>query len=91
MNWITCVHIKCYVFFSRIPGSEWALGQAKRNLAEHYLLVGVTEELQDFIALLEAALPQYFRGATSLFIEGEFKCYISLLNSAFKISVNFFN
>ncbi|GFQ74734.1 heparan sulfate 2-O-sulfotransferase 1 [Trichonephila clavata] len=54
-----------------IPGSEWALAQAKRNLAEHFLLVGVTEELQDFIALLEAALPRYFRGATNLFVEGK--------------------
>ncbi|KAG8182017.1 hypothetical protein JTE90_013949 [Oedothorax gibbosus] len=59
-------HAECWV-----PGSEWALGQAKRNLAEHYLLVGVTEELQDFIALLEAALPQYFRSATNMFIEGK--------------------
>ncbi|GIY25116.1 heparan sulfate 2-O-sulfotransferase 1 [Caerostris extrusa] len=55
----------------RIPGSEWALAQAKRNLAEHYLLVGVTEELQDFIALLEAALPRFFKGATNLFAEGK--------------------
>ncbi|GFS46962.1 heparan sulfate 2-O-sulfotransferase 1 [Trichonephila inaurata madagascariensis] len=59
-------HAECW-----IPGSEWALAQAKRNLAEHFLLVGVTEELQDFIALLEAALPRYFRGATNLFVEGK--------------------
>ncbi|GIY13513.1 heparan sulfate 2-O-sulfotransferase 1 [Caerostris darwini] len=59
-------HAECW-----IPGSEWALAQAKRNLAEHYLLVGVTEELQDFIALLEAALPRFFKGATNLFAEGK--------------------
>ncbi|PRD34542.1 UNVERIFIED_CONTAM: Heparan sulfate 2-O-sulfotransferase 1 [Trichonephila clavipes] len=59
-------HAECW-----IPGSEWALAQAKRNLAEHFLLVGVTEELQDFISLLEAALPRYFRGATNLIVEGK--------------------
>lgn len=54
-----------------VPGSEWALSQAKLNLVQHYFLVGVTEELQDFIALLEAALPRFFQGATNYFLEGK--------------------
>ena len=54
-----------------MPGSEWALSQAKINLVQHYFLVGVTEELQDFIALLEASLPRFFQGATNYFIEGK--------------------
>ncbi|XP_035224108.1 heparan sulfate 2-O-sulfotransferase 1-like [Stegodyphus dumicola] len=54
-----------------VPGSEWALLQAKLNLVQHYLLVGVTEELQDFIALLEATLPRFFHGATNYFVEGK--------------------
>ncbi|WAR31440.1 HS2ST-like protein, partial [Mya arenaria] len=37
----------------RQPGSRWALEQAKYNLINNYLLVGVTEELGDFIAMLE--------------------------------------
>ncbi|XP_067845980.1 heparan sulfate 2-O-sulfotransferase 1 isoform X3 [Heptranchias perlo] len=48
-------------------GSKWALEQAKYNLVNEYLLVGVTEELEDFIMLLEAALPRFFRGATELY------------------------
>ncbi|CAN9500815.1 unnamed protein product [Ophioblennius macclurei] len=51
-------------------GSRWALEQAKYNLMNHYLLVGVTEELEDFIMVLEAALPRFFKGATELFRTG---------------------
>lgn len=40
------------------PGSEWALEQAKYNLVNHYFLVGVTEEMEDFIYLLELSLPR---------------------------------
>lgn len=44
--------------------------QAKYNLINEYFLVGVTEELEDFIMLLEAALPRFFRGATELYRTG---------------------
>lgn len=54
-----------------IPGSKWALSQAKQNLIEHYLLVGVTEEIQDFISLLEVTLPRFFKGATIHYTEGK--------------------
>ncbi|KAG9343222.1 hypothetical protein JZ751_014201 [Albula glossodonta] len=43
---------------------------AKYNLVNEYLLVGVTEELEDFVMMLEAALPRYFRGATELYRTG---------------------
>lgn len=51
-------------------GSRWALEQAKYNLINEYFLVGVTEELEDFIMLLEATLPRFFRGATELYRTG---------------------
>ncbi|XP_067660157.1 heparan sulfate 2-O-sulfotransferase 1-like [Haliotis asinina] len=50
-----------------VPGSRWALEQAKHNLIHHFLVVGVTEELGDFIAVLEAILPRMFRGAVGRF------------------------
>nr|CAG4644894.1 EOG090X088H [Leptodora kindtii] len=52
------------------PGNQWALEQAKRNLVDKYLLVGVTEQMEQFIALLEATLPLYFNGALSLYHQG---------------------
>lgn len=58
------------VCLCRNVGSRWALEQAKYNLVNEYLLVGVTEELEDFIMMLEAALPRFFRGATELYRTG---------------------
>ncbi|KAL7639697.1 UNVERIFIED_CONTAM: hypothetical protein RMT77_010201 [Armadillidium vulgare] len=53
-----------------VPGSEWALEQAKYNLAQRYFLVGITEEMEDFVALLEYSLPRFFKGALNLYLEG---------------------
>lgn len=57
-------------FYFRVPGSEWALEQAKHNLATKYFLVGVTEEMEDFVALMEYSLPRFFKGALKLYNEG---------------------
>lgn len=43
-----------------VPGSQWALKQAKRNLVNEYFLVGITEQMEEFIELLQSALPRYF-------------------------------
>ncbi|XP_064104936.1 heparan sulfate 2-O-sulfotransferase 1-like [Macrobrachium nipponense] len=53
-----------------IPGSNWALEQAKFNLVHNYFLVGVTEELKDFVAMLEYSLPRFFKGALHLYNTG---------------------
>ncbi|XP_002730809.1 heparan sulfate 2-O-sulfotransferase 1-like [Saccoglossus kowalevskii] len=52
------------------PGSQWALEQAKNNLVQHYFLVGVTEQLDEFIGVLEASLSTMFRGASERFQTG---------------------
>jgi hypothetical protein len=46
---------------------------AKQNLVSRYLLVGLTEELADFVAVLEAVLPRYFAGASQLYLHGGLK------------------
>lgn len=57
----------CYYVIHRIPGNEWALQEAKRNLIKEYLLVGVTDQISSFISVLETVLPQFFTGATEHF------------------------
>lgn len=57
----------------RIPGNAWALQQAKHNLFHKYLLVGVTEDLNGFINVLEAALPKLFKGAIKRFLTCKYK------------------
>ncbi|XP_017857824.1 PREDICTED: heparin sulfate O-sulfotransferase [Drosophila arizonae] len=44
------------------PGSDWALKQAKHNLVNEYFLVGVTEQMYEFVDLLERSLPRIFQG-----------------------------
>jgi len=45
------------------PGSHWALEQAKSNLINNYLVVGVTEDLESFVEVLQFLLPNFFTGA----------------------------
>ncbi|XP_028415482.1 uronyl 2-sulfotransferase-like [Dendronephthya gigantea] len=52
-----CGHSKA----CRTP-TVWALEQAKKNV-EKYLVVGILEEYEDFIKVLEKLLPNFFKGA----------------------------
>eukprot|EP00088_Acartia_fossae_P003972 TRINITY_DN11705_c0_g1_i1.p1 TRINITY_DN11705_c0_g1~~TRINITY_DN11705_c0_g1_i1.p1 ORF type:complete len:338 (-),score=22.18 TRINITY_DN11705_c0_g1_i1:527-1462(-) len=51
------------------PGSHWALEQAKANLINNYLVVGVTEDLESFVEVLEFLLPEFFHGAVDYLSE----------------------
>lgn len=52
------------------PGSKWALNEAKRRLADSYFLVGVSEEMEKFILVLDYTLPQIFKGAAEVYAKG---------------------
>lgn len=52
----------------RKPGNKWALAEAKKNLINNYLLVGVTEDLTNFVSILESTVPRMFKGATEHFL-----------------------
>eukprot|EP00096_Caligus_rogercresseyi_P015377 TRINITY_DN7823_c0_g1_i1.p1 TRINITY_DN7823_c0_g1~~TRINITY_DN7823_c0_g1_i1.p1 ORF type:complete len:323 (+),score=66.03 TRINITY_DN7823_c0_g1_i1:74-1042(+) len=58
------------------PGSRWALEQAKANVINAYFLVGLTEDLKGFIHVLENTLPQFFKGASSLYEASDSKKYV---------------
>lgn len=64
------LNVFLYLVFFRTPGSSWAVEQAKNNLVTKYLLVGVTEQIEEFVAVLEATLPQIFKGALKLYRQG---------------------
>lgn len=57
---------KCFLHPQREPG-EWALERAKLNVNENFLLVGILEELEDVLLLLERFLPHYFKGVLSIY------------------------
>ena len=39
-----------------------AVAQAKRNIAKHYTIVGVSEQLEEFFEVLEWMFPMHFSG-----------------------------
>ena len=48
-------------------GSREALARAKRNVEQAYPVVGVLEQLDASLEVLEARLPRFFRGARDLY------------------------
>lgn len=71
---ISLVHMLCccllLIHFHSLPTREpgvWALERAKQNVLENYLLVGILEELEDVLLLLERLLPHYFTGVLNIY------------------------
>ncbi|XP_016148739.1 uronyl 2-sulfotransferase [Sinocyclocheilus grahami] len=49
-----------------LPG-VWAVERAKQNVIENFLLVGILEELEDVLLLLERLLPHYFSDVLTIY------------------------
>uniref|UniRef100_A0A671N0U2 Uronyl 2-sulfotransferase n=1 Tax=Sinocyclocheilus anshuiensis TaxID=1608454 RepID=A0A671N0U2_9TELE len=45
----------------------WAVERAKQNVIENFLLVGILEELEDVLLLLERLLPHYFSDVLTIY------------------------
>ena len=43
--------------------SQWAVDKAKENIRKHYAFVGVLEDLEDSLQLMEILMPRYFQNA----------------------------
>lgn len=68
-------------FSTREPG-VWALERAKQNVQENYLLVGVLEELEDVLLLLERLLPHYFTGVLNIYKSpGRFTAHLCVIDN----------
>ncbi|VDM75203.1 unnamed protein product [Strongylus vulgaris] len=65
--WLQIPYFCGHHHFCNVVGNKLALEQAKRNLINRYLLVGVSEKMRDFIAVLERLLPRFFKGALTHF------------------------
>ncbi|KAL6732234.1 hypothetical protein Aduo_003015 [Ancylostoma duodenale] len=65
--WLQIPYFCGHHHFCTVVGSRLALEQAKKNLIDKYLLVGISEQLRDFIAVLERLVPRFFKGALSHF------------------------
>ncbi|XP_078734345.1 uronyl 2-sulfotransferase [Lampetra fluviatilis] len=55
----------------RVP-SSWALKRAKDNVVQYYLLVGILEELEDTLLVLERLLPHYFSDALKIYSDPDY-------------------
>ena len=54
-------------------GSTLVLQQAARHIEAHYPIVGLTEQLEATLALLEVTFPQFFEGALAAFKHPDFR------------------
>jgi len=59
--------LSAFVVSSHRRPSQLALSQAKINVVKNYLLVGVTEEYEDFLFALETLLPEFFKGILEIY------------------------
>lgn len=55
------------VYFYRVLNDRWALERAKSNVERYFSVVGILEELNSTLAVLERQLPYFFTGVKDLY------------------------
>ena len=56
-----------YIFAFRGFNTEVAMRKAKENVEKHYAVVGVLEELNKTLTVLEHYVPRFFKGAKDVY------------------------
>ena len=59
--------------------TEIAMRKAKENVEKHYAVVGVLEELNKTLTVLEHYVPRFFKGAKDVYWS-EYSSYLSFLS-----------
>ena len=72
--------------FSRGFNTEIAMRKAKENVEKHYAVVGVLEELNKTLTVLEHYVPRFFKGAKDVYWS---KCIISGLRKLLSLHLFF--
>ena len=63
-----------------LHNSRWALNKAIENVEKHFPVVGVLEEMDLSLRLMQTALPKYFGGIWDKF-EHNTRKYINIIQS----------
>ncbi|CAH8291120.1 unnamed protein product [Schistosoma turkestanicum] len=72
--------------YCKIPGNPVAVETAKRHVIDNYLIVGLTEEFDKFVDLLEILVPSFFSGARNLISRSKDQWYLRRTNYKLPIS-----
>lgn len=68
-----------------IQSSRWALHRAISNVEKHFLVVGILEEYELTLKVLERMLPGYFKGASELYHSPKMAANISRTSTNLKV------
>lgn len=55
------------ISLSRILNDKWAIQRAKENVDKYFPVVGILEELNSTLAVLEAKIPMFFKGVQHMY------------------------
>ena len=64
--------INIFIYFHRGFNTEIAMRKAKENVEKHYAVVGVLEELNKTLTVLEHYVPRFFKGAKDVYWSKKF-------------------
>uniref|UniRef100_A0ABL0DR80 Uncharacterized protein n=1 Tax=Rhodnius prolixus TaxID=13249 RepID=A0ABL0DR80_RHOPR len=83
------VYIKhvCFINFTHPFNSDSALQRAKTAVEKHYAVVGVLEDLNSTLTVLEHYIPKFFKGATKTYQE-QVESYQKINRNSFKPPVS---